>query len=83
MIDLWDKGVQENLGKVEATMTNFGNVVADGTVPNYSGQLTAINSSIGALGGGKTVIPVYIGNRLLDTVVAEAQANNNMRGGGR
>lgn len=83
MIDLWNEGVEENLGDVSATMKVFGNTVADGTQINYSGQLSAINSSIGALGGGKTVIPVYIGNRLLDTVVAEAQANNNMRGGGR
>ena len=37
----------------------------------------------GSLGGGDIVIPVYVGNERLDTLVVKANQTNNYRSGGR
>ena len=51
---------------------------------NYSGQLDGILGALGGLGGDQQIIiPVYIGDEKLQTLVATANRNNNYISGGR
>ena len=84
MIDLWNEGIERNLGSVASTMTDFGSVVVGGV--DYSSQLNSINAGIGQLataGGGQIVIPVYIGDQQIDTVIANSNSRMNFLSGGR
>lgn len=47
-----------------------------------AGQTSAIVSALGS-SGGDIVIPVYVGNTLLDELVVNAQNRQNLRSGGR
>lgn len=83
MVDLWAGGVDSNLGTLQASMNGFSNVVTGGASTDYTGQLNAINANLGNMSGSKFVVPVYVGGRLLDTYITEAETNNNFRSGGR
>ena len=83
MVDLWAGGVDSNLGTLQASMNGFANVVTGGASTDYTGQLNAINANLGNMSGSKFVVPVYVGGRLLDTYITEAETNNNFRSGGR
>lgn len=82
-VDLWAGGVDSNLGTLQASMNGFANVVTGGASTDYTGQLNAINANLGNMSGTKFVAPIYIGGRLLETYITEAETNNNFRSGGR
>lgn len=67
-----------------ATLDNTMNVIAAGT-RDYSDQLGQINGSLSVMAGGdrQVVIPVYIGQERIETIVASANVNNNFISGGR
>lgn len=49
----------------------------------FSGITDVLKSNQAAAAGGDIVIPVYIGNEMLDTLVVKAIDRNNYRSGGR
>ena len=68
-----------------AAMENTMNIVASGAANDYTDQLGMINGSLSVLAGGdrQIVVPVYIGSERLETVIANANVNNNFISGGR
>lgn len=88
MVDLWNEGIESNLGQVEATMNTFGQVIATGATESYSSDISSISSGIGSLadslGRGQTImIPVYIGSEQIDSIIVNASRMNNFQTGGR
>lgn len=67
-----------------ATLDNTMNIIAAGT-RDYSDQLGQINGSLSVMAGGdrQVVIPVYIGQERIETIVASANVNNSFISGGR
>jgi len=67
-----------------ATLDNTMNLIANGS-RDYSDQLGQINGSLSVMAGGdrQVVIPVYIGQERIETIVASANVNNTFISGGR
>ena len=84
LIDVFDKGIKDNLGELEAVMNLTANTVANGLdpQPDYSGVLSNISDGVTAM-GGQIIIPVYIGNEQIDTLVVNAANRNNYVSGAR
>ena len=80
MLELYSEGIEAGLPDLQNAINATANVIA-GT-NDYSGQLSSINSSINSL-NRETIIPVYIGQDRIDTVVAKANTNLNFISGGR
>lgn len=76
--------VQNDFDIQGASLENTMNLIASGG-NDYSEQLGMINGSLSAMVGGdrQVVIPVYIGTDRIETVVANANVNNNFISGGR
>lgn len=76
--------VQNDFDIQGASLENTMNLIASGG-NDYSEQLGMINGSLSAMVGGdrQVVIPVYIGSDRIETVVANANVNNNFISGGR
>ncbi|MBR5013454.1 MAG: hypothetical protein IKY16_02485 [Bacteroidales bacterium] len=83
MIDLFAQGIDEELPELQSSLNLTAQTIAGGMSTDYSGQLAGINSSIQAIGGGQTIIPVYIGQERIETIVINANAANNYATGGR
>lgn len=87
MMNLYAEGIDDNIGIVQNSVEDVAGVVAGGMTqqPDYSGALGNISGQLAAaLGGGKQiVIPVYIGQERLDTLVVNAQNRANFLSGGR
>lgn len=66
-------------------MENTMNVIASAGSRDYSGQLGQISGSLSVLAGGdrQVVIPVYIGQERIETIIANANVNNEFISGGR
>ncbi len=61
-----------------------GSASGDSSVRELLGGLKEMLSGLqGMAGGGTICIPVYVGGTLLDEVVVDAQARQNLRSGGR
>ena len=80
MMELYTEGIEAGMPELQNAINATANVIA-GT-SDYSGQLSSINSSINSL-NRETIIPVYIGQDRIDTVVAKANTNLNFISGGR
>ena len=94
MMELFAKGIRDNLGLVTSAMGMVTSTIAsDFTSPdlapnNYSpiaNTSEEISSLLGANSGaeGDIVIPVYIGQEKLDTIILNAQARHALVSGGR
>ncbi len=68
-----------------ATLDNTMNLIANGSANDYSGALGQINGSLSVMAGAdrQVIIPVYIGQERIETIVASANVNNNFISGGR
>ena len=82
------EGIEKSRGMVKAAVTDSG--VMNGTGSSGGADLTAgiVAALKDVLGDqkeqqGDLVIPVYLGNQLLDEVVATAQQRMSLRSGGR
>lgn len=74
----------ETIAAMQATGYQTASAAFSGNQIDYTSQLSGITSALGALGVDRqVVIPVYIGNERLETIVANANANNNFISGGR
>lgn len=69
MIDLFTEGLQQSRAKISSTLTSVLQLPGQ-TVPEVAGA------------DGSITIPIYLGDDLLDTVVANANQRNNLRSGG-
>ena len=85
MVDLFAEGIDEELPELQSSIDLMAGTIAGSSSPNYSGTLNEISAGVQALGsgGGQIIIPVYIGDERIDTVVAQAQARNLYLTGGR
>lgn len=84
MMNLFAKGITDNLGTVQSAMTEVGSTVAAGV--DYSGQLSTINDSVTALGasaGQPLYATINIGGEQFDSVVVQALSRANYLSGGR
>ena len=76
MIDLFTKGIDDNLGKIRSASADF----ASAMLPEQAGG----TQLAGAGGyGGDIIIPVYIGSDKIDEVLVNAEQVRNYRSGGR
>ena len=65
-------------------MQGGGGASGDSSVSELLGGLREMLSGLQEMAGGGTIcIPVYVGGTLLDEVVVDAQARQNLRSGGR
>ena len=95
MMELFASGIRENLGLIKSAMGTVTGVIAtDFTTAqiapnNYSSIANPYEGLSGLLGqnaaseGGDIVIPVYIGQEKLDTIILNAQQRHALVSGGR
>lgn len=88
MMDLFAEGIDENVNVVQKSVEEVAGVVAGGMTqaPDYTGQFNGLQNTLGQIaanGGGQIVIPVYLGNERIDTLVVNAVNRQNYRSGGR
>ena len=80
-------GIRDNIGVIESALqTVTGTMSSQMSNPkDYSPELAGIKSSIDGMSGesGDIVIPVYIGDERIDTIVVNATQRMNYRSGGR
>lgn len=83
MIDLWNKGIYDNLGKVQESSEAMAQTVATGVQPtDYSGVLSGIQSSLSGFGKVPIQVNVMVGGEQLDSYIINASNNNNFKSGG-
>ena len=82
MVDLFAKGITDNLGMVQGAMTNMAGTVAQ---TDYSGQLSEINNNIAGMNNGQQMLyaTINIGGDTIDSVVTQAVQRSNYLSGGR
>lgn len=83
LIDLWNKGINDNLPKVALTMQGYGETVAQNITPDYSGTLNTMNNNIKNMAASERVTNVYIGEHKIDSIVSRANQRNAYRSGRR
>ena len=86
MVKLWSDGMMSELPELENDLNVMANVVAAGTAPDYSDQLNGISGQLSMMTAGgeqQIVVPVYIGQERLETMIARANVNNSFITGGR
>lgn len=94
MMELFAKGIKDNIGLIQGAMGMVtASIASDFTTPNlapnnYSPIANTTEEIAGALGAntgaqGDLVIPVYIGQEKLDTIILNAQARHALVSGGR
>lgn len=85
MVKLWSEGVESALPELETELNTMANIIADGSGQDYSDQLNGISGTLSTIAAGdhQTVIPVYIGQDRIETIIAKANVNNTFMTGGR
>ena len=85
MVKLWADGVDSALPELESELNTMSNVIVSETSPDYSEQLNGISGTLATIAGSdqQIVVPVYIGNERIETIVARANVNNSYITGGR
>lgn len=92
MMELFSKGIRENLGLVTNAIGMVTNSIADDfaspdLVPiSYSpiaNPTEQLQSVLGANNEGDMIIPIYIGQEKLDTIILNAQQRHALVSGGR
>ena len=83
MIDLWNEGIYENLGKVQESSQAMASTVATGVQPtDYSGALDGISGQLASMAGNGQPINVYIGSDRIGTAIARSNARAAYISGG-
>lgn len=87
MVDLWSSGVKSELPTLQASLDMMASTIETGAgnSVDYSGQLGQIDGTLNVIAGAdrQIVIPVYIGQDRIETIVATAGVNNSFISGGR
>lgn len=83
MIDLFSKGIIQELPKLEMAVNAAAGAVETGLTPDYSGALNGISKQIaGISNNGTYVINVQVGSTNLAQLVLSAQQMETLRSGG-
>lgn len=83
MIDLWNKGIYDNLDKVQESSQAMASTVATGVQPtDYSGALDGISGQLASMAGNGQPINVYIGSDRIGTAIARSNARAAYISGG-
>lgn len=83
MIDLWNKGIYDNLDKVQESSQVMAQTVAAGAQPtDYSGALDGISGQLASMAGSGQPINVYIGSDRIGTAIARSNARAAYISGG-
>lgn len=83
MIDLFTKGIYDNLGELENASDSFATAMMPER-PSYTGlAIAGAGAGSGTQEQGDIIIPIYIGEHRLDEVLVTAEQLRNYRSGGR
>ena len=84
MIDLWTKGIDDNLYKVQNSADAMTGTIAGSLTsePDYSSQLAGINGTLTSMAGSGQPINVYIGSDRIGTAIARSNARSAYISGG-
>lgn len=83
MIDLWNKGIYDNLDKVQESSQVMAQTVAVSAQPtDYSGALSGISGQLASMAGNGQPINVYIGSDRIGTAIARSNARAAYISGG-
>ena len=83
MIDLFTKGIYDNLGELESASDSFATAMMPER-PSYTGlAIAGAGAGSGTQEQGDIIIPIYIGEHRLDEVLVTAEQLRNYRSGGR
>lgn len=85
MVDYIVEGMDAEIPELETSLDMVAGTMAGNAVPDYSGQLDGISGSLASMAGAdrQIVIPVYLGQERLETIVVQAGMNNSYQTGGR
>ena len=85
MVDYIAEGMQQELPDLESSLNLMAGTIATGATPDYTGQLNGINGTLSSIAGAEReiIIPVYIGQDRIETMVVKAATANNYISGGR
>lgn len=76
-------GMESEQGDLERALVQTSDIIYDGmTGTDYTDALSGISGQIARLGGGQSVINVWLGTQQLGSVVVGALNENNFREGG-
>lgn len=85
MVDYIVEGMDAEIPELETSLDMVAGTMAGNAVPDYSGQLDGISGSLASMAGAdrQIVIPVYLGQERLETIVVAAGQANSYQTGGR
>lgn len=86
MIDLFASGIEDELPELRSALDLSANVINDTMSQDYTPQLSEISSGVQSLttkDSGQIVIPVYIGDERIQTLVVDAGRTQTYLSGGR
>ena len=87
MVELYSEGITDELPELQNSIDLMAGTISTGATPagpDYTGQLSAINGSIGALAASSgQPINLFIGTEYFGTMVANANSQNLYLTGGR
>lgn len=85
MVDYIVEGMDAEIPELETSLDMVAGTMAGNAVPDYSGQLDGISGSLASMAGAERqiVIPVYLGQERLETIVVAAGQANSYQTGGR
>ena len=85
MIDLWNEGIEKNLGSVQASASQMAQAAAT-PLENTGAQLEGISGQLGTLEVGASPVTVaaniYLGNKLIQRQIINTTANAEYLSGG-
>lgn len=92
MMNLFAEGIRDNIGVVEGALGTMASAIKGDFTADYTMSGVAdpnerlyglMGDNMAVAGGGDIVIPVYIGQEKLDTIILNAQQRHNLVSGGR
>lgn len=84
LVELFADGIEKQLPYLQESVNLMAATISGGT-NDYSGQLAGIDSNLSAIAGAdrQIIVPVYIGQEHIETLVARANISNTYISGGR
>lgn len=85
MVDLFAEGIDKEMPALQSSVDLMANTMTGANAaPDYTNQLNGINGTLSQMAEGQQiVVPVYIGQEHLETLIARANANISFISGGR
>lgn len=85
MVDLFAEGIDKEMPALQSSVDLMATTMTGANAaPDYTSQLNGINGTLSQMAEGQQiVVPVYIGQEHLETLIARANANISFISGGR